>query len=34
MANGQDRIAIHFPHKAIDPSEVTEREAEARAPSC
>lgn len=29
IANGQDRIAIHFPHKPIDPSEVTEREADA-----
>ncbi|QOK23958.1 hypothetical protein IGS73_06170 [Janibacter indicus] len=29
IANGQDRIAIHFPHEPIDPSEVTEREAEA-----
>lgn len=29
IANGQDRIAIHFPHQPIDPSEVTEREAEA-----
>ena len=29
IANGQDRIAIHFPHKPIDPSKVTEREADA-----
>lgn len=29
IANGQDRIAIHFPHEPIDPSKVTEREADA-----
>lgn len=29
IANGQDRIAIHFPHEPIDPAKVTERETEA-----
>jgi hypothetical protein len=29
VANGQDRIAIHFPHKPIDPAKVSKREAEA-----
>ena len=29
IANGQDRIAIHFPHKPIDPAKVSKREAEA-----
>lgn len=29
VANGQDRIAIHFPHEPIDPSKVSKREAEA-----
>ena len=29
IANGQDRIAIHFPHQPIDTSNVTDREGEA-----